>query len=155
MPFYLRNDTDNWFKNIKDQKPYFETKFDIYYLCLMLGIASGKKSKVHGKSETTEFQKNFVKTYIPVQKLIIGLMISSELKRYGISPTEKTLVQEHLASIIDPDVSTKLTDKGLNTLNEYASGGYEILAENFTSKPYDVEEFLTSYCGLLDKISDQ
>ena len=136
MAFYLRNDTEQWFSHIKDQKPYIETKFDIYYFCLMLGLAAGRKCPVTGKSEATEFQKNFVKSYIPVQKLIIGLLIKSELRRLGINPTEK-------------DSSTKLTESGVTRMNEYASGGYDILSEEIPIKPYNVEDFLRTYTALL------
>ena len=149
MAFYLRNDTEQWFSHIKDQKPYIETKFDIYYFCLMLGLAAGRKCPVTGKSEATEFQKNFVKSYIPVQKLIIGLLIKSELRRLGINPTEKDQVYDLLTGIVNPDSSTKLTESGVTRMNEYASGGYDILSEEIPIKPYNVEDFLRTYTALL------
>jgi len=154
MPFYLRTDTEKWFTHIKDQQP-LETKFDLYYFCLMLGLAAGRKSSPSERSGTTEFQKNFVKTYIPVQKLIIGLLINTELKRRGIDPTEKDQVYNLLTSLVDPEVQTKLTESGINKLNEYASGGYDILTEELPSKPYSVEEFLRSYRVLLDTKAQQ
>lgn len=148
MPFYLRNDTESWFSHIKDQRP-LETKFDLYYFCLMLGFAAGRKSSPSERSATTEFQKNFVKTYIPVQKLIIGLLINAELKRLGIDATEKDQVYNLLTSLVDPENQTKLTETGINKLNEYASGGYDILSEELPSKPYTVEEFFRTYSSLL------
>lgn len=147
MSFYLRNDTEQWFSNIKDQKPYIETKFDLYYFCAMLGLAAGRKSS--GRSEATEFQKNFVKTFLPVQKLIIGLLIKVELRRLGIDATEKDQVYDLLNEIVDPDSSTKLTDAGITKLNEYASGGYDVLSEELPTKPYNVEDFLRTYTVLL------
>lgn len=149
MPFYLREDTESWFTHIRDQRP-IETKFDIYYFCLMLGFARGRKSSPSERSDTTEFQKNFVKTYIPVQKLIIGLLIKAELKRLGIESTEKDQVYNLLTSLVDPDSQTKLTEVGVNKLNEYASGGYDVLAEELPSKPYSVEEFLRTYRRLFE-----
>ena len=149
MAFYLRNDTEQWFSHIKDQKPYIETKFDLYYFCLMLGLASGEKHPVLGKSDATEFQKNFVKAFIPVQKLIIGLLIKAELRRLGINTTEKDQVYDLLTEIVDPDSSTKLTDAGITKLNEYASGGYDVLSEELPTKPYYVEDFLRSYRQLI------
>lgn len=148
MPFYLRNDTEAWFSHIKDQRP-LETKFDLYYFCLMLGFAAGRKSSPSDRSDTTEFQKNFVKTYIPVQKLVIGLLINAELKRLGIDSTEKDLVYNLLTSLVDPENQTKLTEAGINKLNEYASGGYDILSEELPSKPYTIEEFLRTYRTLI------
>lgn len=148
MPFYLRDDTESWFVHIKDQRP-LETKFDIYYFCLMLGIARARKSSPADRSATTEFQKNFVKSYIPVQKLIIGLLIKAELQRLGIESTEKDQVYNLLSSLVDPESQTKLTEAGINKLNEYASGGYDVLSEELPSKPYSVEEFLRSYRRLI------
>jgi hypothetical protein len=149
MAFFLRNDTEQWFSHIKDQKPYIETKFDLYYFCLMLGLASGEKHPVTGKSEATEFQKNFVKAFIPVQKLIIGLLIKAELRRLGINATEKDQVYDLLTEIVDPDSPTKLTEAGITKLNEYASGGYDVLSEELPTKPYNVEDFLRTYTALL------
>lgn len=149
MSFYLRNDTEQWFSHIKDQKPYIETKFDLYYFCAMLGLASGRKSSVTGRSEATEITKNFVKAYLPVQKLIIGLLIKAELRRLGIDVTEKDQVYEKLNEIVDPDSPTKLTESGLTKLNEYASGGYDVLSEELPTKPYNVEDFLRTYTALL------
>lgn len=149
MAFYLRNDTEQWFSHIKDQKPYIETKFDLYYFCLMLGLAAGRKSPVTGKSDATEFQKNFVKAFIPVQKLIIGLLLKAELRRLGIDPSEKDHVYDLLTEIVDPDSLTKLTEAGITKLNEYVSGGYDILSEEMPSKPYNVEDFIRSYRQLI------
>ena len=148
MPFYLRSDTEQWFGHIKEQEP-IETKFDLYYFCLMMGFATGRTSVPSQRSEVKEFQKNYVKAYLPVQKLITGLLIKSEFKKYGVEATEKDQVYEILTEIIDPDSSTKLTEVGLNKLNEYASGGYDVMSEEFPSKFYSVEEFLRAYTLLL------
>lgn len=148
MPFYLRNDTEQWFSHIKEQAP-IETKFDLYYFCLMMGFATGRTSVPSQRSVVTEFQKNYVKAYIPAQKLITGLLIKSELKKYGVEATEKDQVYNILSEIIDPDTSTKLTETGLNKLNEYASGGYDVMSEEFPTKFYSVEEFLRAYTFLL------
>lgn len=148
MPFYLRNDTEQWFSHIKDQPP-IETKFDLYYFCLMMGFAAGRTSNPTQRSDTTEFQKNFVKSYHPVQKLILGLLIKAELKKYAVEISEKDQVYKILAEMIDPDSSTKLTEQGLNKLNEYASGGYDVLSEEFPAKPYSTEEFLRTYTLLI------
>ena len=149
MPFYLRNDTEQWFSHIKDQKPYIDTKFDLYYFCLMVGLVAGNKSPVTARSEATEITKSFVKAFIPVQKLIIGLLISAELKRLGVGVSEKEQVYRILTELVDPDSSNKLTEYGVNKLNEYASGGFDILSEELPSKPYSVEDFLRSYVSLI------
>ena len=63
MPFYLRNDTEQWFSHIKEQAP-IETKFDLYYFCLMMGFATGRTSVPSQRSEVTEFQKNYAANWV-------------------------------------------------------------------------------------------
>ena len=82
--------------------------------------------------------------------IIIGLLIKAELKRLGIQSTEKDQVYNLLTSLVDPDSQTKLTESGVNKLNEYASGGYDVLSEELPSKPYSVEEFLRTYRNLIN-----
>lgn len=149
MPFYLRADTEQWFSHIKDEKSYIETKFDIYYFCLMVGFSRNYKSSISGKSEVNEFQKNFVKAYLPVQRIIIGLLLDTEMRRLGVLPTEKHLFHKILTDLVDPDSATKLTELGLTRLNEYVSGGYEILSESISTKPYSVESFILQYVEVL------
>jgi hypothetical protein len=120
----------------------------------MLGLAGNRKSPISGKSDATEFQKTFVKAYIPVQKLIIGLLIHAELKHLGVDISEKEEVHGILIGLVDTDSPTKLTEKGLNILNEYASGGYDILTEYFPTKPYSLEDFLRSYSKLIQQIQN-
>lgn len=150
MPFYIRKDAEKWFNNIKNQKPFVETKFDLYYFCLMLGLYECRKTPVSDNSETTEFQKVFVKSYVPAQKIIIGLLICAELKRLGIDYSEKDDVHKLISNIIDTDSPTKLSDKGMTKLNEYASGGYEVLTEKYPNRPYKIEEFIRSYAKLFN-----
>lgn len=147
--FRIRQDTENWFSNIRDQKP-IRTKFDLYYFCLMLGLAVGRKTDpVKQCSEVTDFMDNFVSDYKPYQRLIIGLLIRSELSRLGVSVTEKDEIRKLFIDLVDPQHPTNLTDIGIDRLNEYASGGYDYLSEKLDSKPYHVEEFLRTYTKLL------
>jgi hypothetical protein len=155
MHFRLRRDTQEWFKNISDQKP-IETMFDLYYFCLMRGLASGRTS-VPAKRypEYNDFIDNFITTYRPYQRLIIGLLIRAELARFGISVAEKDDVRRLLLDFVDPTTATNLTDKGVEQLNEYASGGFDYLTERLDSKPHHVEEFLRTYVRLLQQAVEE
>lgn len=149
MDFRLRRDTQEWFKNISGQKP-METMFDQYYLCLMLGLASGRTSPPTKRCpDCSDLVDAFVSAYRPYQRLIIGLLLIAELGMYGISVAEKEDVQRILLELVDPNTPTNLTDKGMEKLNEYASGGFDYLSESLESRPYHVEEFLKNYVGVL------
>jgi hypothetical protein len=145
----MRQDAENWFSNIRDQKP-IQTKFDLYYFCLMIGLATGRRSDPTKRCHNvTDFVDNFVKDYKPYQRLIIGLLIRAELSRLGVSVTEKDEVRKLFVDLVDPLSSTNLTDVGMERVNEYSSGGYGYLAEKLDSKPYHVEEFLRTFTKLL------
>lgn len=117
----------------------------------MLGLAAGRRSDPSESGHSApEFVGYFIEDYKMVQRLIISLLIIAELKRHRIDITEKDAVRRTISSLVTPNTSTRLTEEGMRTLNAYASGGYEYLAEQRDYKPYTVEEFLRDYIGLID-----
>lgn len=154
--FRLRQDTEDWFSNIYGKDKIVSAKFDLYYFCLMLGIATGRRSDpIKCCREVADFVDYFISDYRPYQRLIIGLLIRAELSRLGVSVTEKDEVRKLFVELVNPQNPTHLTDIGMNRLNEYSSGGYDYLAEKLNSKPYHVEEFLRTYTKLLRKAIEQ
>ena len=150
MGFRLREDAERWFSEIKDKAP-FKSKWDMYYFCLMAGLATGRRNEPGSAGRSApEFISYFIDDYKAAQRLITGLLIVSELKRHGIDVSEKTEIQKLIKRIVDPHQSqTGLTDEGESLLNAYASGGYEYLAENRDAKPYSAEEFLRDYAAMI------
>jgi hypothetical protein len=145
----MRKDAEKWFSEIHNKQP-IRTKFDLYYFCLMIGLATGRKSEpTKSHPEFTDFTDDFVSDYKPYQRLIIGLLIRAELSRLGVSVMEKDEVRRLFVNLVNPQNPTNLTDMGMNRLNEYSSGGYDYLAEKLGSKPYDVSEFIRAYVRLL------
>ena len=51
MPFRLRRDTRKWFQDIQSN---FEVDFDMYYLCLVAGLAAGGRRAEIKTADTTE-----------------------------------------------------------------------------------------------------
>lgn len=148
--FRMRQDTEDWFSNISKKKPPINTKFDLYYLCLMIGLAGGRCSEPSNRCpQCTDFVDEFVKDYKPQQNLIVGLLIRVELANKGISLDEKDGTKDLLIKLIDPNSITNLTDYGIERMNAYSSGGFDYLTEKFGSKPYYVEEFLITYVEFL------
>lgn len=150
MGFRLREDSEKWFNQIKDDLP-FRSKWDMYYFCLMAGLATGRRSNpTAGGRNAPEFVSYIIDDYKPARNLILGLLILAETKRFKIDITEKKSVQKLIKSMIDPHQSqTGLTDEGESLLNAYASGGYEYLSENREAKPYSAEEFFRDYAALI------
>jgi hypothetical protein len=151
MAFRLRKDAEKWFSELQGRTP-FKTMWDMYYFCVMAGFASGRKTDpVSGGRSAPEFVDYVVDDYRPAQRLLIGLLIVSELKKLDISFAEKKDVQNVIQSIVDPQTQTSLKPEGQRLMNAYASGGYDFLAEKRPTKPYRTVEFLRDYNQLLSE----
>jgi len=148
--FRLRTDAQSWFSEIADSPP-FRTKFDIYYLCLIAGLASGRATELTGTAHpATDLVEKFVEDYRPASRLIIGLLVTAELRKSGIDVSEKAQVRALFKRLVDSESPNSLTDQGMRRLNAYASGGYEYLAEQRDMKPYTAEEFIQGYSALIE-----
>ncbi len=147
MPFRLRDDARGaFFKKIRGKKP-LSTDFDLFYLCLMLGLAGNRKSS--SASRSTEFVDYFIGPYKGRARLLIGLTILAQLRNLGVTLHEKEEVTAQISKLIATDHSTSLSSAGMDIFNDYASGGYDILIERFPSAPHHAEEFLIRYAELL------
>lgn len=149
MPFRLREDAERWFKELDGKEPA-KTKFDLYYFCLMAGLASGRTSdpSAFGAREIID---EFIQDYQPAQRLLIGLLVASEVRRGGIDFSEKAAVRAVFRRLVTPEAKTQLTDEGMRCMNAYASGGYDYLAESRDSAPATPEEFIRDFVGLIDE----
>ncbi|MEJ0076824.1 MAG: hypothetical protein WDO17_15510 [Alphaproteobacteria bacterium] len=154
MAFRLRQDAEKWFAEIEGRAP-LRTKFDLFYFCLMAGLMAGRRSEpTHAGRTAPEIVNSFVEDYRGVQRLIVGLLITAELKRLGIDLHEKESVRQTIRTLVDPHTQTDLTDEGMRLINAYASGGYDYIAEQRESKPYAVEEFLRDFVGLVAQAAE-
>lgn len=151
MAFRMRGDVEDWFRHIQNQEP-IQTKFDLYYLCLMMGLATGRADR---PANASEFVNDFVKEYKPMQRLVIGLMLVAELHRLGIDLTEREEIQRQVAYYLNPNNPANLTEEGFNRLNAYANGGYTYLVEHLGDKPQHIEEFLQMYIDLLNRAVEE
>lgn len=151
MAFRLKNEVEEWFRYIAD-KPPFKTKFDLYYLCLMLGIATGRMDTL---ANAQEFVDSFVADYRPMQRIIIALFLISELHRMGLEITEREEVHGLLNRYIDSASPANLTEEGFAHMNQYASGGYLYLVEKLQDKPHQVEDFLQFYTKFFQEAVSQ
>lgn len=147
MAFRMRQEVEDWFKHISKEEP-LETKFDLYYLCLMMGLATSRFDPLQGGAE---FVDNFVVDYKPVQRLIIGLLLIAEMSRLEINLMDRDKTQDLINTYLDPTQPSHLRDMGFGRLNEYANGGFNEIMENLGDKPHHVEPFLQWYTQTLSK----
>lgn len=153
MPFRLREDAERWFKELDGKDPT-KTKFDLYYFCLMAGLANNRKRDI-SDVVAREIVDDFIQDYKPAQHLLIGLLVVAEVRRSGIDLLERDEVRNEFRRLVTPGTNTQLTDEGMRCMNEYANGGYDFLAESTENPPTSPEEFLRNFVQLIGRaVSD-
>lgn len=150
--FRLRTNAEAWFAEIEKSK-HVKSKFDIYYLCLMAGLASGRTNEAKSSGGSAkEIVGYFIDDYRPASRLLIGLLVTSEMAFRGIKASEKPAVRALFKELVDAENGNHhLTDQGMQRMNAYASGGFDYLSEKRDSKPYHFEEFVRDYVALIDE----
>ncbi|MCG3775336.1 MAG: hypothetical protein JW395_2168 [Nitrospira sp.] len=155
MPFRLRSDAEKWFSEIDGREPV-KTKFDLYYFCLMAGLAHGRSTDpAEAGISSKEIVDDFIQDYKPAKRLLIGLLVVAEVRKGGISLDERASVRDIFKRLVTFDTKTGLTDEGMRCMNAYASGGYEFLAESRETKPASPEEFLRDYVRLVNEAASK
>lgn len=143
MSFKLRAEVDEWFARISKSKDSpLATKFDYYYLCLMMGFAKGTATT---PSSANEFVQTFVNDYRPVQNLIIGLLIAVEARSLGVDLGNRAAIKRLLALYVSPEGSVGLTSDGFQRLNDYANGGFNAIVAAYPEPPWIAADFLEWY----------
>lgn len=144
--FRLRKQAQSWFKHIADTHP-FKYKFDIFYLCLLLGVSARRSSKPTDGDSAPGFVDEFVGEYKTQSMIIIALLLRLEIARMGIELDDRAGVRGVLSEFLGiADVNSA----GVNRLNEYASGGFDVLQEKYGDEaPRTPEEFFPRYLEIL------
>lgn len=143
MAFKLRSEVDDWFSKIFNAKDSpLTTKFDYYYLCLMMGLAKRKAATLSGG---TELVRSFINDYRPVQNLIIGLLIAAEAQLQGVDLTNRAAIKKLLALYVSPEASVGLTADGFQRVNDYANGGFNAIVSVYPEAPWVPADFLLWY----------
>lgn len=142
--FHVRTEARGWLKNVVEPLGSQAEGFEVFYLCLLAGLATARTSDA-GQAAVSELVENFPAEYASRGRLIVGLFLSSEIRRRGIKLEEKGPVHRAIAEYVDPRSPSQLNDVGVQQLNRYAYGGYEQLLEWFPDKPADLESFLPTF----------
>ena len=142
MAFRMRPEADDWFRGVVATDGPIRTKFDQYYLCLMLGLATGRNERAQSASDFVDY---FVSDYAAVGRLLVALLVIAEAERLGVELGDKGDVKKLLDDYLDPQHPANLTEKGFQKLNDYANGGFNVLVESMPERPRHVEPFLHAY----------
>ena len=139
---------DQWFKDISNE---FSIDFDIYYLCLLPGIVSRRKLELPN-SQTVELIRGFPDLYREQSRIIVSLFLDAELNELGIDFTNKGEVHKAIGSYVNATSQTYLTATGEEQLNQYAHGGFELIASWFDDRPRWFLNFVKTYREQLSKL---
>lgn len=146
MPFYLRRDARNWFRDIR---PAMSLDFDEYYLCFVAGLATGRKADA-SQDETTELVDTFPGEYRRRGRLLVAAFLARELQGMGISSTDRGALHSTISKLVDPLATSQLSAEGMKQFNRYSYGGFDVLTEWFDDRPRAIETFLPVFKQKLD-----
>jgi hypothetical protein len=143
--FKLKPEVDDWFKHVLRDGP-IKTKFDLYYFCLMAGLAKGVTENVQG---VPDFVSGFVLDFKQSRRLIITTFIVAEMFRLGLELNDRKEIQDLMSRYIDSSNEANLTTAGFEKMNEYANAGFNVILENHGEPPHPVEPFLQWYAKFI------
>jgi hypothetical protein len=156
LPFRIRQDALSWFKELHDRKE-FKINFDDFYFCFIAGIAGHRKLSLP-QEETPELINYFPPNYnLARQHAMIALFLKAELDELGLAmgdPADKRAVHAAIARLVDHASPSRLSADGIGLFNQYAHGGFQVLAEWFDDRPRSLETFLRAFKRHLDAAAD-
>lgn len=140
-PFRLRKDARKWFKELEKGFDSDAPLFEMFYLCLIAGLATKKKADV-STTDATELVDYFPGEYRARGRVIVATFLARELQALGIEMTEKRALHSSIAQLVDPLSPSHLSEAGVKEMNRYAAGGFDQLTEHFDDPPRAIETFI-------------
>ena len=135
-----------YFRLIDDAKagaPRFDSMFDKYYLCLMVGL-DARRLGSDEDLEADKFYDAYPVEYQAQADLIAGLLIDAELDRQGINSEDRGSIEREMVRLLNPQSPTKLSEDGVRLLNRYAAAGFNIIRDQVIV-PNSLEDFLIAF----------
>ena len=151
--FRILKDAKTWFKDIYSKEEGLTIDFEIYYFCLMAGLAIGKKRADLTTNETSELVQHFPGRYKEKGKLIVSLFLARYLASLGVTLTDKKTAHNQISKLISPTSPSYLSDEGMKELNKYAAAGYEEIIGWFEERPRTLESFLRTFALKIDTMT--
>jgi hypothetical protein len=136
----------DYFKDIQgrtDAGAKFESDFEQFYLCLMVGLDDGRLGP-ESELEPVEFAKFYTAPFQPFAPVLAGLLIDAQLRRQDI-PRTKESIQSEVSKLVDVgDSNTRLNPEATKLLSRYAVRGFSII-QTAIPRPRTLEDFLVAY----------
>lgn len=152
MGFVLSEKAIEYFKSVdlrKDGGAKFKIMFDVYYLCLMMGLHQRKLGSLD-QLKRDAFIDYYPEVYRDKAELITGLLIDAEMDRKAIHENDRKSIEKLMLHLIDHMSVTKLSSKGIEQLNLYAAGGINHIFD-YIPNTQELEIFLLRYYELLNR----
>jgi len=151
--FRLRDDADEFFSRIASRLARTAPKFDMYYFCLIAGIANRRRVPELSKYEARDLVDNFPGEYRSRAEMIVGLFLTTELNRLEVNREDKVAVHNTVGKLIDPRSMSFLSSDGIYGMNAYSYAGCDVLRQEwFNEPPSSLEFFLITYKDKLDHV---
>lgn len=150
MSFKMVKEAERYYKMVDERRDggaKYKFKFDFYYLCLMAGLNFRTRGDSQQKEELQKaepFVNYYIELYRDKADLIAGLLIDAEMDRKGIEPEDKNGIQKLMLTLIDHMSNTKLSTAGIELLNLYSVGGFNLLKDAIPATS-ELEVFLVRY----------
>lgn len=145
-PFMLTSDATPYLKKLeKTPTGKIEQKMVFWWLCAQVGILYNKKAEVPRSS--SDMTVSFVKALLPHATHIRGLLLWRDLHRQDVNIENRDALERTIENTLG-EGENKLSTKGVKSLNEYASGGFNII-KNKIKSPDNLLNFLIKYNDLL------
>lgn len=145
MPFMMRKDAREWFKHLS-----FDRDFDVYYLCLVAGLATNKQDPNQSEDNIYKLIDYFPDLYKDKMHLILGMFLAHVLKVSNVE-SSRSAANALICKLIDPRDITGLSAEGMKWLNNFSFGGFDRLTEWFSQPPRSLEAFLIEYKDKIDQ----
>lgn len=148
-PFRLRKDARKWFKDLEKGFNSDAPLFEMFYFCLVAGLASRKKADVPA-ADTAELVNYFPGEFKAKGRTIVAWFLARELHALGIQMNERRALHTSIAQFVDPLSPSNLSEAGVKEMNRYSFGGFEALSEWFEDPPRAIETFLPLFKAKVD-----
>lgn len=153
MPFRLHKNAEHWFRYIRSDFEKFSKAplFEMYYLCLMCGLAKNQKNTVDVlTNDTRELVDYYPAQFKDIGRLITALFLSKQIEALGIDMSERQSLHSEIHKLVDPLQPNQLSPDGQDEINRFSYGGFEVLQDRFVDPPRHLETFLPRFKQFLD-----
>jgi len=151
-PFRLRKDARKWFKELEHGFDSDAPQFEMFYFCLIAGLAARKKIDVPA-ADTAELVDYFPGEFRAKGRVIVAWFLARELAALGIQMTEKRALHTSISQLVDPLSPSHLSEAGVKEMNRYSFGGFEVLTEWLEDSPRAIETFLPLFKAKIDSVA--